>query len=93
VAADLGLVADAADGDARELALERARDRLPERGLADARRSDEAEDLPGGVIAELRDRKVLDDPLLDLLEVEVVLVEDLAGPVEIEVVLRGLRPG
>ena len=45
VAADLRLVADAADGEARELALERARDRLPERRLADAGRADEAEDL------------------------------------------------
>ena len=44
VAADLGLVADAAERDADELAPERARDRLAERGLADAGRADEAED-------------------------------------------------
>ena len=46
VAADLRLVADAADRDADELAPERARDRLAERGLADAGRADEAEDRP-----------------------------------------------
>ena len=45
VAADLRLVAHAADGQAHELASERARDRLAERRLADAGRADEAEDL------------------------------------------------
>ena len=44
VAADLGLVADAAERQAVELPSERARDRLSERRLADARRSDEAQD-------------------------------------------------
>src|SRR5207244_6978713 len=92
VAANLGLVSDSAHGDARELAFERARDRLSERGLADARWADEAEDLAGGVVAELRDREVLDDPLLHLLEVVVVLVQDLARALAIEVVLRRLVP-
>ena len=46
VAADLGLVADAAEREAHELAVERARDRAAERGLADAGRADEAEDRP-----------------------------------------------
>src|SRR5439155_13282419 len=90
--ADLGFVANAADRDARELALERACDRLAERRLADPGRADEAEDLARGVIAKLRDGEVLDDPLLHLLEVVVVLVEDLARAIEIEVVLRGLAP-
>ena len=44
MAADLGLVAHAAERDAHELAARGARDRLAERGLADARRADEAED-------------------------------------------------
>ena len=38
-------------------------------------------------LLQLRDREVLDDPLLHLLEVEVVLVEHLARVVEVEVVL------
>ena len=42
VAADLGLVAHAAEREAHELAVHRARDRLGERGLADARRAGEA---------------------------------------------------
>ena len=92
VAADLRLVADAADRDAHELPAERARDRLAERGLADAGRADEAEDLARDLLAELRDREVLDDPLLDLLEVEVVLVEHRARVVEVEVVLGRTCP-
>ena len=93
VAADLGLVADAADREPRELPPERARDRLAERGLADAGRPDEAEDLAGGILLQLRDGEMLDDPLLHLLEVVVVLVEDLARAVEIEIVGRRHAPG
>ena len=46
VAAELRLVADAADGDPHELASQRGRDRMPEGSLADAGGADEAEDLP-----------------------------------------------
>ena len=46
VAADLGLVADAAQRDASELAPERAGHRLAERRLAHARRTHEGEDRP-----------------------------------------------
>ncbi len=42
VAADLGLVADAADAERSNLPAQRARDRAPERCLADAGRADEA---------------------------------------------------
>ena len=44
VAANLGLVVDAAERHADELAAQRAGDGLAERGLADARRADEAQD-------------------------------------------------
>ena len=93
VAADLGLVADAADGDALELAAERPGDRAAEAGLADAGRADEAEDRPWRLRVELADGQVLEDPVLDLLEVVVVLVEDLPGVGDVEVVLGLLRPG
>ena len=52
MAADLGLVADAAEGDADELAAERARDRLAERGLADAGRADQREHRAGAAAAD-----------------------------------------
>src|SRR6185436_84510 len=75
VAADLRLVAHAAERDAHELAPERARDRLAERGLADAGRAAEAQDRALLVRRELAHRDVLDDAPLDLLEVVVVRVE------------------
>src|SRR4029079_1513360 len=75
VAADLCLVAHAAERDAAELAADRARDRATERGLADARRPREAQDRTLLVVLELAHRHVLDDALLDLVEVVVVLVE------------------
>jgi hypothetical protein len=88
VATNLRLVADTADREPCELPPERASDRMPERRLADARRPDEAEDLAGGILLELRDGEVLDDPLLDLVEVVVVLVEDVPVVIEVEIVVR-----
>ena len=93
VAADLGLVAHAADRQPYELPSERARDRLAERRLADARRPDEAQDLTRDLVAKLGDREVLEDPLLDLVEIEVVPVEHLARVREVEVVLGSVFQG
>ena len=69
-------------------AIEWPSDVLPTPG-----RPDEAEDLARHLVAQLRDGEVLDDPVLDLLEVEVVGVEHLARVLEIEVVLGVRRPG
>ena len=52
VPADLRLVVDAAERDADEGPSERPGDRLPERGLADARRTDEGEDRAGAARAD-----------------------------------------
>ena len=93
MAPDLRLVSHAADRQPRELASDRARDRLPERRLADAGRPDEAQDRAGEVVLELRDGEVLEDAVLDLLEVVVVLVENSPRVLQVEVVLRDLVPG
>ena len=91
MAADLGLVAHAAEGDPHELAAQGAGDRLAERRLADAR-----EDRPGpgsrprsrrpvptssmpALGPQLAHGQVLDDALLHLVEAGVVGVEDGAG--------------
>ena len=92
VAANLGLVAHAAQRDADELASQRAGDRLAERGLADAGRPREAEDRPLLPRRQLAHRQVLQDALLDLLEVVVVGVEDLARLLEVEPVFGPLGP-
>ena len=87
VAADLGLVAHAAERQAHELAAGRARDRLAERGLADAGRPDEAEDRALELLDERLHGEVLEDALLDLLEAVVILVEDLLGLADVVVLL------
>ncbi len=105
MAANLGLVAHAAERDADELAVHRARNRLAERRLADPWRSDETEygalDTRGRACVrtlrlsglQLLDRQVLDDSFFDLIEIVVVLIEDFACGPRIEAVLRRHRPG
>ena len=66
---------------------------LRERRLADAGRPDEAEDRALELLHERLHREVLEDALLDLLQAVVVLVEDLLGLVDVELVLGLLVPG
>ena len=92
VAADLGLVAHAAERHAHELAAGRLGDRFAERGLADAGRTDQAQDRPGQLVGALLHGEILDDALLDLLEAIVVGIEDLLGEREVLLDLRLLVP-
>ena len=85
---DLGLVVDAAEGDADELSAERPRDRLTQRRLADARRPDQRQDGSGAptavrggqpsLRAKLPHGQVLDDAILHVVQPGMILVED--GP-------------
>src|SRR6185295_14351340 len=75
VAADLGLVAHAAERDTAELAADRAGDRATERGLADAGGAREAQDRALLVVLQLAHGHVLDDALLHLVEIVVILIE------------------
>src|SRR4029453_7562710 len=101
VPADLGLVVDPAERDPDELATERPRDGLAERRLADARRANEREDrarAPAGrrpepaLLPQREHRGVLDDPVLHVGQAGVVLVQDRARRVDLEVVLRADVP-
>ena len=92
VAADLRLVVDAAQAHAHELAAHGPRDALAERRLADAWRSNEGQDRAADLVRQRAHREVLEDALLDLLEAVVVLVEDLRGFLDIEVVVGGDVP-
>src|SRR4029453_14556590 len=89
VAADLRLVVDAAEAHPDELAAHGPRDRLAKRRLADAGRPDEREDRAADLVREGADREVLQDPLLDLLQAVVVLVQDPGGLLDVELVVRG----
>ena len=93
MAADLRLVAHAADRDALERAVERAGDRAAQRGLAHAGRADEAEDRGARVRLQLAHGEELEDAVLHRLDVVVVLVEPLARGLQVERVLAEPRPG
>ena len=92
VTPDLRLVADAAERHADELAAHCPRDGLAEAGLAHAGRTHEAQDQRTQVLRELAHRHVLDDPVLDLGQTVVVLVQDLRRLLDVPVVARGLVP-
>jgi hypothetical protein len=79
VAADLGLVAHAAERERTnwrlsERAIDLASEVLPTPGGPD-----EADDRALRLLDELADRQELEDPLLDLLQAVVVVVQDLLG--------------
>ena len=100
MAADLGLVADAAQRHAHELASGGPGDRLADRGLAGAGRADQREDgaglgvgLDAALLAQLAHRQVLGDAVLDVLEAGVVGVEHRAGRDRVEALLGALAPG
>jgi hypothetical protein len=92
VAADLGLVVRAAEARALELESQRAGDALPERGLAHARGTHEAQDRAAALGVQLAHGEVLYDALLDLLEAVVVRVEDAARAGDIDRLIVELRP-
>ncbi len=101
MAADVGLVSDAAQRDARELAAQRARDGLAQRRLADAWRSDQRDDrarpaaaqhLEPALLAQLAHGEELDDAVLHVRETGVIFVEDLPGLRQVVVVLRAHVP-
>ena len=93
MAADVGLIAHAAEGDADEFPSHRLGDALAERGFADARRADEAEDRAAAVRLELPHRQVFDDSAFHLFQIVMVAVEDLPGLGQVDLVGGHHRPG
>ena len=101
VAADLGLVPDAAERDPGELAAHRAGDRLAQRGLADSGRPAEgqhrtaaaaADELQAAVGPPLAHGQVLDDPVLDVIQARVVGVQHRPRAGDVVGVLGALVP-
>ncbi len=92
MAANFRLVVHAAEAHPHELAFHRPRDRLAERGLADAGRPDEAQNRSFALRRELAHREVLDDAALDLLEAVVILVENAPRLGNVDRALLGQRP-
>src|SRR5215475_7536174 len=92
VTADFGLIAHAPERHAHEVAAGRAGDRLAERSLADAGWPHEAQDRAGQLVGALLHGEIFDNPLLDLLQAEVIVVEDLLGKLEVLLDLGLLVP-
>ena len=93
VTADLGLVTHATEGDAHERPAGRLGDRAPERGLADPGRAGQTQDRPLAPARQLEHGHVLEDPLLDVVEAEVVGVELGRDRVEVVAHVGALVPG
>ena len=96
VAADLGLVAHPAEGDADELAAQRPGDRLAKRRLADTGRPDQGHHGAGptatdllqpAAVAPRADGQELDQPFLDVVQPRVVRVQHRAGGDEVVAVV------
>ena len=67
-----------------KLAPHRARNRAAERGLANTRRTHEAQDRTARISAKLAHTEKLEDSILDVREVGVIFIEDGVGVVEIQ---------
>lgn len=93
VAADLGLVVDAAQGYAGQFAVCGAGDAHGYAGLARSRRPHKAEHAALHARRELAHGEELDDALLDLFEAEVVLVQHLLRAGNVKRLLCAGVPG
>src|SRR5262249_25950616 len=76
VAANFRLVVYAAEAQAGKLAPGGTRDALPQRGLADAWRTNKTEDRPLSLRRQLAHREILQNAPLDLGKTVVILIED-----------------
>ena len=92
VAPDLGLVAHAAERHAHELPSHRARDRTPERCLADTGRSDETEDRTVEPLDERQHADVVEHAVLHVVETVMILIEHAARVRDVEDVIGALLP-
>ena len=93
VAAHFRFVPHPAQRHTDEVAAGGTRDRLAERGFADARRADEAKDRPLHLIGARLHGEVFKDAFLDLLQAEMVGVEDFLRLVDVFLDLAALLPG
>ena len=93
MATNFRFVAHAAERKAHEIPTCRARDGLAERRLTDPRRTDKAENRSLDVRLQLAYRQIFENPILDLLQTGVVLVEDLLGMHQLDHFVGAEVPG
>ena len=93
VPADLALVPHAAHAEPREGSTHGVGHAAPEAGLADARRSDEAEHGRARIVGQPLHGQVLEDALLDVFQAVVRRVEHVAGLAQVHAPARRHLPG
>ena len=93
MATDLRLIVETAQTHPHKLSTHRLCDGATERGLADARRADEADDRSLDRCIECTDGEMFEDPIFDLIEAVVILIEDCRRLFEIELIGGRARPG
>ncbi len=86
MSAHFRLVPNAAEGNMYELSVERLRNGFAQRRLANARRPDKTENRTLGLVRKLAHCKILEYPVLDLFKPIVVLVQDLARTLQVNLV-------
>lgn len=93
MAADFGLVTDATERHAHELAVGRLGNRLPSDVLPTPRRANQAENRRFHLVYPLLHGKVFDNAFLDLLQSEMIGIEHLLGRTRILADAGFLAPG
>ena len=105
VSANLGLVSHPAERHSGQLSTKCVGDRLRKTRLADTRRTDKAEDrlarlrrlrlagLGRGLLLQLAHRQILENAVLDLLQVVVLVVENLARLGDVDLTFGPGVPG
>ena len=90
---DLRFIAEPTEGHTHILSLQGPGHRFSKRGLAHTWGPVQTEDGRFHIALQLQYSEVFEDALLDLLQPKMVLVQDLPGALQIEVVLGNLVPG
>src|SRR5258708_2384738 len=93
MAADFRFVTHSAKRLPNELAASCPSDRTAERGFADARRTNEAQDRALQFVGARLNCEIFDNPVFDLRETVMVLVENMLRLGDILLELRFLAPG
>ncbi len=93
VAPDIRLIPDAAQADTDVLSLQGFGDTLADTGLAGSGGSHKEQDRSGLLFLQIHDGNLLDDPLLDLFQAEMIFLKDLFRPVKVDGLGRLLFPG
>ncbi len=91
MAADFRFIVHATEARPLELQAQRPRDALPQRRLAHARRSDEAQDRAATLRIQLAHGEVLENAALHFVEAIVVLVQNATRALDIDVLGVGSR--